>query len=307
MAKKNLLGNALLLLTAVVWGSSFVAQTVGGVLGTFSFNGIRSLIGSAALFVLIIALRLITGKKTKTDKTLLVGGLSCGIVLFFASTCQQLGMNLGVSSGKSGFITALYIVMVPILYVFMKKPVGRMIWVSVALATIGLYMLCIGGDAAFDISDPVGSIVGSLSFGLGEAATLACAIIYAVHIIVIDYFAPKVDCVKMSCIQFLVTGVLSLPVILFVEQPSVSDIGAQTIPLLYAGLMSCGVGYTLQMIGQKMTTPTIASLIMSLESVFAVIAGMLILSESHTVYEYVGCALVFGAVVIAQLPQKKSA
>lgn len=305
MAKKKMLGNFILLITAVVWGSSFVAQTVGGVLGTFSFNGVRSFIGSAALFVLIIALRLITGKKTKNDKTLLVGGISCGFVLFFASTCQQLGMNLGVSSGKSGFITALYIVMVPILYVFMKKPVGRMIWVSVALATLGLYMLCIGGDASFDIKDPVGSIVNSLSFGGGELATLMCAIIYAVHIIVIDHFAPKVDCVKMSCIQFLVVGILSLPMIFFVEQPSLENIGAQTVPLLYAGLMSCGVGYTLQMIGQKMTTPTVASLLMSLESVFAVIAGMLILSERHSVFEYIGCVLVFGAVVIAQLPSKK--
>ena len=154
MSRKNLLGNALLLLTAVIWGSSFVAQTVGGSLGTFSFNGIRSFVGSAALLVLIIALRLITGKKTKNDKALFIGGISCGCVLFIASTCQQLGMNLGVSSGKSGFITALYIVMVPILYIILKKPVSRMIWVSVALAVVGLYMLCLGGDASFDAADP---------------------------------------------------------------------------------------------------------------------------------------------------------
>ena len=305
MAKKNFIGNTLLLITAVIWGSSFVAQTVGGSIGTFSFNGIRSFVGSGALFVLMIALRLITGKKTKTDKALFVGGLTCGVVLFFASTCQQLGMNLGVSSGKSGFITALYIVMVPILYAIMKKPVGKMIWFSVTLAVLGLYMLCVGGDASFDIHNPVGSIVSSLSFGAGEAATLACAIIYAVHIIVIDHFAPKVDCVKMSCLQFLVVGILSLPMILFVERPGLEEIGAQTIPLLYSGLMSCGVAYTLQMIGQKMTTPTVASLLMSLESVFAVISGMLILSESHSVFEYIGCVLVFGAVIIAQLPSKK--
>ena len=302
MSRKNLLGNVLLLITAVIWGSSFVAQTVGGSLGTFSFNGIRSFIGSGALLVLIIALRIITKKKTKTDKTLLIGGLSCGCVLFVASTCQQLGMNLGVSSGKSGFITALYIVMVPIIYIMMKRPVSRMVWVSVALAVVGLYMLRVGGDAAFDIKDPVGSVVRSLSFGMGEAATLACAIIYAVHIIVIDHFAPKVDCVKMSCIQFFVVGVLSLPMILLVEQPTFSGIGAQTIPLLYSGLMSCGVAYTLQMVAQKMTNPTVASLLMSLESVFAVISGMLILSERHSVFEYIGCALVFGAVIIAQLP-----
>ena len=302
MSKKNLLGNSLLLLTAIVWGSSFVAQTVGGSLGTFSFNGIRSFIGSGALFILIIALRSITKKKTKTDKTLLKGGLACGCVLFVASTCQQLGMNLGVSSGKSGFITALYIVMVPILYILLKRSVSKMIWLSVGLAVIGLYMLCLGGDASFDISDPVGSIVGSLSFGLGELVTLLCAVVFAVHIILVDHFAPQVDCVKMSCIQFFVVGVLSLPMILFVEQPTVSGIGAQTLPLLYSGLMSCGVAYTLQMIGQKMTNPTVASLLMSLESVFAVIAGVVILSEEHSVFEYIGCVLVFGAVIIAQIP-----
>jgi drug/metabolite transporter (DMT)-like permease len=252
--------------------------------------------------VLIIALRLITKKKTKTDKTLLIGGIACGCVLFVASTCQQLGMNLGVSSGKSGFITALYIVMVPILYILLKKPVSKMIWVSVALAGVGLYLLCLGGDASFDMADPIGSVIGSLSFGLGELATLVCAVVFAVHIIIVDHFAPKVDCVKLSCIQFFVVGVLSLPMMLLVEHPSLSGIGAQTVPLLYSGLMSCGVAYTLQMIGQRMTKPTVASLLMSLESVFAVIAGMLILSETHSVFEYIGCVLVFGAVIIAQLP-----
>ncbi len=306
MTKKNLLGNFLLLLTAVIWGSSFVAQTVGGSLGTFSFNGLRSFVGSAGLLVLTVVLRLVTGKKTKNDKTLFVGGLACGCVLFVSSTLQQLGMNLGVSSGKSGFITALYIVIVPIIYIIMKKNVGKAIWASVALAVAGLYMLCLGGDAGFDTSDPIGSIIGSLSFGGGELATLLCAVVFAVHIIVIDYFAPKVDCVKMSCIQFFVVGVLSLPMILFVEQPSIANVGLQAAPLLYAGIMSCGVAYTLQMVAQKMTKPTVASLLMSLESVFAVISGMLILGEKHSVFEYIGCVLVFVAVIIAQLPTKNT-
>ena len=305
MTKKNLLGNLILLLTAIIWGSSFVAQSVGGSLGTFSFNGLRSFIGSAGLLLLIGALRLITGKKTKNDKALVMGGVICGCVLFVSSTLQQLGMNLGVSSGKSGFITALYIVIVPIIYIAMKKKVSGMIWISVALAVVGLYMLCLGGDASFDTSDPLGSVIGSLSFGAGELATLMCAAVFAVHIVVIDHFAPKVDCVKMSCSQFFVVGVLSLPMILFVEQPTFENITLQLGPLFYAGIMSCGVAYTLQMIGQKMTQPTVASLLMSLECVFAVISGMLILSETHTVYEYIGCVLVFGAVVIAQIPTKK--
>ena len=304
MTKKNMLGNFLLLLTAVVWGSSFVAQTVGGSLGTFSFNGLRSFVGSFGLFILIAVLRFVFGKKTANDKTLIIGGVCCGVVLFLASTLQQLGMNLGVSSGKSGFITALYIVMVPIIYILLKQKVSGAVWISVAMAVVGLYLLCLGGDAHFDISDPVTSIVGSLSFGLGELAVLGCAVVFAVHIVVIDHFAPKVDCVKMSCIQFFVVGVLSLPMILFVERPSMENIGLQLTPLLYAGIMSCGVAYTLQMVGQKMTQPTVASLLMSLESVFAVISGMLILGEKHSVFEYIGCVVVFAAVILAQLPSK---
>ncbi len=305
MTKKNMFGNALLLLTAVVWGSSFVAQAVGGALGTFSFNGLRSFVGSAGLLVVIAVMRLVRREKTKNDKALFIGGISCGIVLFAASTLQQLGLNLGVSSGKCGFITALYIVIVPLIYIIMKKNVGKAIWVSVLLAVLGFYMLCLGAEASFDLSDPVGSILGSLSFGAGEAVTLLCAVLFSVHIIVIDHFAPRVDCVKMSCLQFFVVGVLSLPMILLVEKPSVSAVLEYSQPMLYAGIMSCGVAYTLQMIGQKMTQPTVASLLMSLESVFAVIFGMLILGETHTSFEYVGCVLVFAAVILAQLPTKE--
>ncbi len=302
MTKKNMLGNIILLITAIVWGASFVAQSVGGSLGTFSFNGIRSIIGSAGIGIVVLLLRVITRKKTKNDKNLFIGGLACGTVLFMASTLQQLGMNLGVSSGKCGFITALYIIIVPIIYKAMKKSVSPMIWVSVAFGVLGLYMLCM--DSSFDMSNPIKSIITSFSFGAGEAAVFLAAVLFAVHIIVIDCFAPKVDCVKMSGLQFLVVGVLSLPMILFAEQPSFENIQLQLVPLLYAGVMSCGVGYTLQMVGQSMTNPTVASLLMSLESVFAVICGVIILHEQHTLFEYIGCVLVFGAVVVAQLPQK---
>lgn len=307
MIKKNMLGNFLLMLTAIVWGSSFVAQSVGGVIGTFSFNGLRSFVGSFALMVLIVAMRLITKKKTPNSKKLFVGGVCCGAVLFVSSTLQQLGMNLGVSSGKAGFMTALYIVMVPIIHIFMRKKVNASIWISVAVAVVGLYMLCLGTDASFDMTDPIGSLVSSFSFGAGELALLLCAVGYAGHIVVIDHFAPHVDCVKMSCIQFFVVFVLSLPMILFVEQPNVCDVAMQWLPLAYSGIMSCGVAYTLQMIGQRMTQPTVASLIMSLESVFAVIAGVIVLSEQHTVFEYIGCVLVLGAVIVAQLPSEKNA
>ena len=305
MTKKNMLGNALLLITAIVWGASFVAQAVGGALGTFSFNGLRSIIGAAGIGVVVLVQRLITKKKTLNDKTLFLGGISCGLVVFAASSLQQYGLNLGVSSGKCGFITALYIVIVPIIYKAMKKKVSPMIWVSVACGAVGLYMLCM--DSSFDMTDPIRSIINSFSFGLGELAVLMAAVLFAIHIIIIDAFAPKVDCVKMSGLQFLVVGVLSLPIILLVEQPSFDAITLQTGPLLYAGLMSCGVGYTLQMVGQSMTKPTVASLLMSLESVFAVIFGVILLSERHTLFEYIGCVLVFGAVIVAQLPQKSDA
>ncbi len=304
MTKKSMLGNILLLITAIVWGASFVAQSVGGTLGTFSFNGLRAIIGSLGIGIVVAVLELVTKKKTPNDKTLLLGGLSCGLVLFVASSLQQLGMNLGVSSGKSGFITALYIIIVPIIYKAMKKNVSSMIWVSVAFGVLGLYMLCM--DSSFNMSNPLKSIVTSFSFGAGEMAVLGAAVLFAVHIIVIDHFAPKVDCVKMSCLQFLVVGVLSLPMILFVEKPSLDNIQLQMIPLLYAGVMSCGVGYTLQMVGQSMTNPTVASLLMSLESVFAVVCGVIILNEQHTLFEYIGCVLVFGAVIVAQLPQKNA-
>ena len=260
MTKKNLLGNAILLLTAVIWGSSFVAQTVGGVLGTFSFNGIRSLIGSTGLFILIIALRLITKKKTENNKDLFVGGVCCGLVLFVASTLQQLGMNLGVSSGNSGFITALYIVIVPIIYIALKKPVGGMIWVSVALAVMGLYMLCLGGDMKFDVNDPVGSIFSAFSFGMGELATLLCAVVYAVHIIIIDRFAPKVDCVKMSCIQFFTVGMVGTVLsLIFDRGVTLMAVVENTLPILFLGIGSSGIAYTLQILGQKGAHPAVAS------------------------------------------------
>ncbi len=303
MTKKNMLGNLLLLIASIVWGASFVAQAVGGSLGTFSFNGLRSFIGAGAIGVVVLVLRIFKKRKTENSRELFLGGLSCGAVLFAASSLQQLGLNLGVSSGKCGFITALYIIIVPIIYKAMKKKVSPIIWVSVVLGAIGLYMLCM--DNSFDMANPLNSIVSSFSFGLGELAVLMAAALFAVHIIIIEHFAPKVDCIKMSGLQFLVVGVVSLPFIVIAEQPSADNIRLQLIPLLYAGVMSGGVGYTLQMVGQSMTKATVGSLIMSLESVFAVICGVVFLSEKHTVLEYIGCVLVFSAVIAAQLPQKE--
>lgn len=303
MTKKSMLGNFLLILTALIWGSAFVAQSVGGALGTFSFNGIRSFIGSAALLVVIVAMKIMKKETLKADRNLLLGGVLCGVVLFFASTLQQYGLNQGVSSGKAGFITTLYIIFVPVVYFFMKKGVSPRIWISVTLALVGLYLLCLGGEGDAE-GNFIKVLMSSFRFGMGEAAILLGAVVFSAHIIIIDYYAPKVDCVKMSAIQFFVVGLMSLPFMIFMEKPTFAAISFQMTPLLYAGVMSCSVAYTLQMIGQKITKPTVASLLLSLESVFAVMSGALILGERHSAVEYIGCFIVFAGVIIAQLPEK---
>ena len=196
------------------------------------------------------------------------------------------------TAGKAGFITAFYIVFVPVLGIFLKKAAGWKVWMSVFLALIGLYFLC---------------IKEGFSIGKGDIMIFACALVFAVHILVIDYFSPRTDGVKMSCIQFLVCGILSgLPALLF-ESPDLAGILAAKVPILYAGVMSCGVAYTLQIVGQKNMNPTVASLILSLESCISVIAGWLILGQNLSSREIFGCVLMFGAIILAQLPQKNPA
>lgn len=292
---KKLQGTMMLLLTALIWGSSFVAQRAGmEYIGPFTFNGIRSLIGGLVLIPVIFLFskeknaELTEAEKKAGKKTLLLGGILCGIVLFAASSLQQIGM-VYTTAGKAGFITALYIVLVPILGVFIRKKVKPLVWLCVILAVAGLYLLC---------------MTDGLSLGRGDLLVLLCAFAFSIHILVIDYFAPRTDGVALSCIQFFVCGILSLFPMFLAETPVWFAILDCWIPILYAGVLSCGVAYTLQILAQKHTDPTVASLLLSLESVFAAIAGAIILHEQLAPRELAGCVLMFAAIIIAQLPSK---
>ncbi|MGN0625306.1 MAG: DMT family transporter [Oscillospiraceae bacterium] len=293
MKVQKLKSSFMLLLTAVIWGVAFVAQSVGmDYIGPFTFNSIRSLIGG---FVLIPCIFLLNrGKPEKRQaspnerKMLLIGGVCCGVALAVASSLQQMGIQY-TSVGKAGFITALYIVIVPLLGLFFKKRVSILVWIAVAIAVGGMYLLCITED---------------FSIGKGDLLVMACALCFSIHILIIDYFSPKVDGVKMSCVQFLVCGLLCAVPMLLIERPSMEQILAAWMPLLYAGVFSCGVGYTLQIVGQRHIDPTIASLILSLESVISVLAGWAILKQQLSARELFGCVLVFCAIILAQLPQK---
>lgn len=278
----------LLLLTAFIWGAAFVAQSVGGeAVGCFTFNGVRSLIGA---LVLLPVIWLMDAKKKEDQKTLITGGICCGVMLCIASNFQQFGISF-TTVGKAGFITAMYILIVPILGLFMKKKPGLQVWLGVVLAMMGLYLLCMTSE--------------SFSLSKGDFLVLICAGFFSLHILIIDYFSPKVDGVRMSCIQFLVCGILSMVMAFIFETPEFSAILSGWLPILYAGVLSCGVAYTLQIVGQKNMDPTVASLILSLESVFSVLAGWLILDQTLSLRELSGCVLMFLAIILAQLPQKK--
>ena len=303
MKTLKLRNSFLLIITAFIWGTAFVAQREGGnAVGPYTFNCIRSIIGALVLIPVIFLLDKLgmTKKKTKTPedkKTLFLGGTACGVALCLASNVQQLGLYFGTSAGKAGFLTACYILLVPILGLFLKKKCGWTIWAGVAITLIGLYFLCMNGSMSLQFSDTL---------------LMLCAVIFAIHILVIDHFTPLVDGVRMSCIQFFVCGILTaIPMFLSDMNHSLSEIRTWAsalssfdawIPILYAGIFSCGVAYTLQIVGQEGLNPTVASLIMSLESVFSVIAGWILLGETLGLREQIGCAMIFIAIILAQLP-----
>lgn len=290
-------GSFMLTLTALIWGCAFVAQSVSmDHIGPFTFQCVRSLIGSAVLvpvFLFVDAGKKSHGayrKPTKEErKTLFRAGIICGCIMTVAANLQQIGIQF-TTAGKAGFITAMYILLVPIFGLFLKKKVSSRLWLCILIAVAGLYFL--------SVSDGLSSI------GKGDLYVLFCAVAFSVHIIVVDYYAPLVDGVRLSCIQFLICGVLSGIMMFLQESPSLNAIIQAGVPILYSGVMSCGVAYTLQIIGQKYTRPTVASLLMSLESVFAVLAGIVILREVPTAKEALGCVLMFCAIVLAQLPER---
>lgn len=303
---KNKMGNSLLLiLTALIWGTAFTAQSAGGdAAGPYTFNCIRSLIGAGVLLPVIKLLdRLQLTKHRPVSREdwrmLLAGGIACGTALAAGSNLQQIGLYLGSSAGKAGFLTACYMLIVPVLGLFFHKKCGWNVWVGIVAAVAGLYLLCINGAFQIQFSDFL---------------LLLCAFVFAIHILVIDYFAQRVDGVRMSCIQFLVCGLLSaVPMYMLEIRPVWAagelEVWARVftqaevwIPVLYAGVLSCGAGYTLQIIGQQGVNPTVASLLLSLESVFSVLAGWAVLGEALRAREVSGCVLIFGAVIFAQLP-----
>lgn len=291
--KQQIKSSLILLLTATIWGVAFVAQSVGmEYIGPFTFNAIRCVLGGLVLIPVILVLK----KKKETGaenqekedkKTLWTGGIACGVILCIASNLQQFGI-MEASVGKSGFFTALYIVMIPVIGIFIGKRPGIKLWFCVALAVVGMYLLCMKD--------------GSFTIERADIMLLLCALAFSFHILVVDYFSPKVDGVKMSCIQFFVCGVLSAVGMIFTETPDIPNIQAAWLPLLYAGLLSCGVGYTLQIVGQKGINPVIASLIMSLESVISALAGWVILGQVLSPKEILGCVLMFVAIIITQIP-----
>ncbi len=296
MKNKNLTGTLILLLTAFIWGSAFVAQSDGmNYVGPLTFLSTRFLLGGVVLFPVIAIIRKF-GQKSSADsvpfktelKATLFGGIFCGILLGIASALQQYGLMFTTVS-KAGFITTLYVIFVPLFSLFIGKKLGFNLWVAVALATIGLYLLCISED---------------LALSLGDTLVFICGIFYALQIMAVDKYAKKTEPVLLSSIQFLTVGVFSFLPALIIEQPSLSSLADAIFPIAYAGILSSGVAYTLQVFAQKYADPTVAAITMSFESVFAVLSAAVLLSERLSPKEGIGCIVMFSAIILAQLPNK---
>ena len=292
--KKQLKGSLLLLLATVIWGSAFVSQSVGmDHIGPFTFQAARCMLAFLGLLPVILIADFFKKEEKSfirrwADKKLWKAGLLCGIPLFLACNLQQVGL-VDTDAGKSGFLTAMYIVIVPVIGIFLKSKPTIMVPISVAVAVTGLYCL---------------SCAGVTGINTGDLLTLGCALMFAIQIILVDIFAKDTDALRLNAVQALVCGVLSAGVMLFTEQPTWKGIFDCALPLAHAGLLSMGFAYYLQIIGQKDLDTTPASLIMSLESVFAAVFGVLVLKETMTPWEILGCCLVFAAVILSQIPVK---
>ena len=302
------------ILAALIWGTAFVAQDLcADVIDTFSFNAARSYIAVVVLLIIIFIfdkakkekVELTPAEKKQSRRDLLVGGFCCGTALAIASNFQQAGIAAGTEAGKAGFLTALYVVLVPLFGLFFRRKVSLPVWIAVVLAVASLYLLCIKGE---------------FSLAMGDLLVLVCAICFAIHILVIDRFTGKVDGIKLSCVQFFVAAVwatiakvvcallglcgigdTSVATSIFAV-PDWAGIWACILPILYVGVFSSGVAYTLQILAQKDSNPTVVTILLSLESVFAVIAGAIILHQQMTGREYLGCVLMMIAVILAQIP-----
>jgi len=285
----TLRSNLLLLMTAAIWGFAFVAQRVGvKYVGSFTFNGVRFALGTLSLVPLI----LLFGKKPgdasssgNTVRSAIPAGIIAGCVLFLGASLQQIGLE-DTSAGKAAFITGLYIVIVPVLGIFLKHRVQTGTWIGVAAAITGLYFLC---------------ITEGFSIAKGDKLELIGSLFWAVHILLIDYFVKRTDALKLSCIQFATCSVLSMAVALAFERITVNGLWQATIPILYGGICSVGIAYTLQVFGQKHAKPAHAAIILSLETAFASLGGWIILNENLGARGYLGCILMFAGMLISQL------
>ena len=293
MNKFSFKSSVLLFLAAFIWGIAFVAQSVGmGYMGPLTFNGIRFLMGSMVLLPFILYRRSKNRKAEVTPyaaSTTLIGGVCCGLALCAAALLQQYGI-MYTTVGKAGFITTLYIILVPFFGIFLKRKIPGKIWIGAGIAAVGMYLLCMSEK---------------LALSKGDAFVFVCAVLFAIHILVIDNFSPKADGVELSCIQFFTAGMIAIILAFIFEQPTLGGVIAGIIPLAYAGILSSGVAYTFQVLGQKNMDPTIASLILSMESVVSVLAGFVFLKQALTIKELLGCVLVFLAVILVQLPDRR--
>ncbi len=292
---KQLRGSIILLLAAIIWGAAFVAQDKGvDFVGAFTFNSVRWIMGAVFLTpIMLIANRKELKPKSQKEfyfnKSELLGGTICGVLLFVSSSFQQFGISLyadaDAAAGKSGFITALYIILVPIFGIFLKKKVPASVWISIVVAVVGMYLLC---------------IKDSFSISLPDLLILLCALSFTFHILTVDGFSANSNGLKFSVVQMFVCGVISTAAMFIFETPTIENIMKAGIPLLYAGILSSGIAYTLQILGQKDTNPALASVIMSLESVFAALTGALF-GERMSQREILGSVIMFTAVLLAQI------
>ena len=295
---KRILSPLLLTVAALIWGLAFTAQKAAQNVPAFTTGMTRSLFAVIFLFFAIIIFdkvngserRLVSRRGLDLNKNEIIGGAICGVVLAFASFFQQFGINSGTDAGKSAFITALYVVLVPVYALAMKKKAPVNVWISIAIAVVGFYFLCVTGDLTIEKSD---------------AFILVASMIFPLHILVIDHFSPKCDGIRMSMVQFFFCALTNFVFVLVLERGTeISIVIDAVLPLLFLGIGSSGIAYTLQIIGQKGVNPAAASIIMSLESVFGVLGAMLILGEQMNLREYLGCAIVFLAVILSQIDFK---
>jgi len=279
-------------LAAAIWGSAFVFQSVAAdFVPPFAFNAMRSVVAAVFLCLILLIKRGITKKEPAPGaaKKTIIGGAVCGIALACASNLQQAGLA-DTGAGKAGFITALYIVIVPILGLFFKKRTNILVWISVALAAVGLYLLCVSG---------------SFTIAPSDMFLILCALIFAVHIMLIDRFSAGCDSIAFSCVQFAVAGIISAILSLVFESVDIQGVKSVMWSVLYVGIFSSGVAYTLQIFAQQAANPTVVSLLLSLESVFATVFGAIVLHETLLAREYAGCIIMLCAVCLAQIPVPK--